>query len=42
MIHEVIPIIADELNDYLDSKFDTSEDPVILSNILNQDGLLKN
>jgi hypothetical protein len=40
MIHEVIPIIADELNDYLDSKFDTSEDPVILSNILNQDGTI--
>ena len=38
MIHEVIPIIADELNDYLESKFDTSDEPVILSNILNQDG----
>lgn len=38
MIHEVIPIIADELNDYLESKFDTSDEPVILSNLLNQDG----
>ena len=38
MIHEVVPIIADELNDHLNTKFDTSEDPVILSNILNQDG----
>lgn len=38
MIHEVVPIIADELNDYLNAKFDTSEDPVLLSNLLNQDG----
>lgn len=38
MIHEVVPIIADELNDFLDSRFGTAEDPVILSNILNQDG----
>lgn len=38
MIHEVLPIIADELNDYLEAKFDTSEDPVILSNLLAQDG----
>jgi len=40
MIHEVLPIIADELNDYLESKFDTAEDPVLLSNILNQDGTI--
>lgn len=40
MIHELIPMVAEELNDYLDSKFDTSEDPVIMSNLVNQDGSL--
>ncbi|MGB1216690.1 MAG: DUF4255 domain-containing protein [Saprospiraceae bacterium] len=38
MIHEVIPIIADELNDFLNSRFGTAEEPVIISSILNQDG----
>ncbi len=40
MIHELIPMVAAELNDYLDSKFDTSEDPVLMSNLVNQDGTL--
>lgn len=38
MIHEFVPIIASELSDFLDSRFDTSEDPVALSNIVDQDG----
>ncbi len=38
MIHEFIPIIAGELSDFLDSRFDTSEEPVTLSGIVNQDG----
>jgi len=38
MIHQVLPIIVDELNDYFQSRFDTSEDKVILGNIVNQDG----
>ncbi len=40
MIHEVIPIIAGELNDFLESRFDTTDDPVIMSNLVNQDGTL--
>ena len=32
MIHEVIPIIAGELKDYLESKFGSYEDVVIISN----------
>ncbi|MBK8747746.1 MAG: DUF4255 domain-containing protein [Saprospiraceae bacterium] len=38
MIHEVIPIIAGELKDYLESKFGSYEDVVIISNLINQDG----
>lgn len=38
MIHEILPLIAAELSDFLDSRFDTSEDPVTLSNLVNQDG----
>jgi len=38
MIHEFVPLIASELSDFLDGRFDTSEDPVILSNIVQQDG----
>ena len=40
MIHEVIPLIAADLNDFLESRFDTDADPVILSNLVNQDGTL--
>ena len=38
MIHEILPMIAAELSEFLDSRFDTSEDPVTLSNLVNQDG----
>lgn len=38
MIHEVVPVIAAELNDFLESQFDTGEDKVIISNLVNQDG----
>ena len=38
MIHQVLPIIVDELNDFFQSRFDTSEDKVILGNIVQQDG----
>lgn len=40
MIHEVIPLVAADLNDFLEARFDTSADPVILSNLVNQDGTL--
>jgi len=40
MIHEFIPIIASELRDFLDSRFDAPDDVVKLSNIVNQDGSL--
>lgn len=38
MIHEVVPLIAAELRDYLVSKFDTAGDVVKLSILANQDG----
>jgi len=38
MIHNVLPVIAGELNDYLKSRFNAVEDKVILSNIIDQDG----
>ncbi|ELR71189.1 hypothetical protein C900_02993 [Fulvivirga imtechensis AK7] len=38
MIHNVLPVIASELNDYLKSRFNAVEDKVILSNIIDQDG----
>ncbi len=38
MIHEIIPLITDELNTFLGSHFSLSENTVVLSNILNQDG----
>ena len=40
MIHELIPYVAADLNDFLESRFDTDNDPVILSNLVNQDGTL--
>lgn len=40
MIHEVIPVIASELNDFLESHFDTGEDKVVISNLVNQDGTI--
>lgn len=38
MIHEVVPLIASELRDYLVSKFDASGDVVKMSTLANQDG----
>lgn len=38
MIHNILPVIASELNDYLKSRFNAVEDKVILSNIVDQDG----
>ena len=38
MLHNLLPIVAEELNDFLKSRFNSSEDRVILSNIVNQDG----
>ena len=40
MIHEFVPLIAADLRDFLDSRFDTVDDVVKLSNIVNQDGNL--
>ncbi|MEL7117996.1 MAG: DUF4255 domain-containing protein [Bacteroidota bacterium] len=38
MIHEFIPLIALELREYLDMKFDAPDEVVILSNLVEQDG----
>ena len=38
MIHNLLPIVGAELNDYLKTKFDISEDRLVLSNLINQDG----
>jgi hypothetical protein len=38
MIHNLLPIVGEELNDYFKSKFDINEDRVIVSNLMNQDG----
>tara|TARA_B110000046_G_C13000498_1_gene401947 strand:+ start:1264 stop:1911 length:648 start_codon:yes stop_codon:yes gene_type:complete len=38
MIHNLLPIVGEELNDYFKSKFDINEDRVIVSNLINQDG----
>ena len=38
MIHNLLPTIGAELNDYFKSKFDIDEDRVIVSNLINQDG----
>ena len=38
MIHNVLPIIGNELNDFLKLKYSTSEDKVIVSNLVDQDG----
>ena len=38
MIHNFLPIVGEELNDYFKSKFDINEDRVIVSNLINQDG----
>lgn len=38
MLHNILPVIAAELNEYLKSRFNISEDRVLLSNIFEQDG----
>jgi Pvc16 N-terminal domain len=38
MIHEIIPLVAGELRDFLVAKFDTAGDVVKLSNLVSQDG----
>ncbi|BDD10009.1 hypothetical protein FUAX_24410 [Fulvitalea axinellae] len=38
MIHNVVPVIAGELNNYLANNFDFEEAKVIVSNLVNQDG----
>ncbi|MFK7908372.1 MAG: DUF4255 domain-containing protein [Chitinophagales bacterium] len=38
MIHEILPVIAAELNDFFKLKFELNEDKVVLSSIVNQDG----
>ncbi|MGB0929164.1 MAG: DUF4255 domain-containing protein [Chitinophagales bacterium] len=40
MIHEILPVIADELNEFFKLKFDLNEDKVILSSVVNQDGTI--
>ncbi|MEM7660356.1 MAG: DUF4255 domain-containing protein [Bacteroidota bacterium] len=38
MIHQVLPIIVGELNDFFQHRFDSPEDRVVMANIVNQDG----
>ena len=38
MIHNLLPTIGAELNEYFKSKFEIEEDRVIVSNLINQDG----
>ncbi len=38
MIHELLPIVCGELNEYFESQFDAGEDKIVLSGIVNQDG----
>jgi len=38
MIQNILPVVAEELNNYLKSTFNAVEDKVIISNIINQDG----
>ena len=38
MIHEVLPAVVSELNNYLASKLDAESDKVIIGNLINQDG----
>jgi hypothetical protein len=40
MIHQVLPVVVAELNEYLKSQFNAIEDIVVLSNIIDQDGSL--
>lgn len=38
MIHNLLPVVGAELNDYFKSRFDIGEDRLVLSNLINQDG----
>ncbi|MFQ3212665.1 MAG: hypothetical protein ACI9C9_000189 [Marivirga sp.] len=38
MIHNLLPVVGAELNNYLKSRFNLEEDRLILSNLMNQDG----
>jgi hypothetical protein len=38
MIQQVLPIVIDELNEYLKSQFNAIEDKAVLSNLIDQDG----
>ncbi len=38
MIHNLMPVIGSELNEYFKSKFDIDEDRLVVSNLINQDG----
>ncbi len=38
MIHEVIPAVVSELNDYLSSRLDAESNKVVIGNLFNQDG----
>lgn len=40
MIHNVLPVVCSELNDYLKSVYDLDEDRVLVSNLMNQDGTI--
>jgi hypothetical protein len=40
MIHQILPVVIEELNEYLKSKFNAIEDKVVLSGIIDQDGSL--
>ncbi len=38
VIHNLLPIVGSELNEYFKSRFDIDEDRVLISNLMNQDG----
>lgn len=38
MIHEVIPVLVEELREFLEARINASPEQVVLGNIMNQDG----
>lgn len=38
MIHNLLPVVCSELNDYFKSRYGVREDRLVLSNLINQDG----
>ncbi len=40
MIHEVLPAVVSELNNYLASKLDGESNKVVIGNLINQDGTI--